>query len=690
MQCKAAAASSTLGDALYTPGEFIRLVPFVYSDEQSYVLEFGRNALSFWSAGQRLTGAGGAPLQLATPYTDTELARLSWVQSGDVLLLTHPGYPPQELRRLAHTTWTLAPISMAARQPYFPARRPGLLTPLPDAARHESPLGWVYAVTTVGEDADGTRWESAPYRVTETVTRNESGGNVFYTYAPAPTDLAASKEGPLTVTWPTEASAWPPPSFRVVGWRVYRGRGEMLGLIGETQADFLRDVGEAPDYAQPPPRGRNPFEVRGPAGAGEVGPLLRTEYPAVCAYYNERLCFARTNERPSTFWGSRPGDYFNFDDHVPSIDDESIEYTMAARTREEVRWLVALNELVLGTSGSVWAASAAGGGPLEATGTASLRVQSSEGCAWVPPVVVGSAILFARQKGGGLRELLYEEGRQGYVTSPIDIYAPHLTQGLRELAWEEDSRLWCLNAWGKLSCLTYVRQQEVFAWTAHDTAGHVVSICTVPEGGRDALYACVRRFPDGHSQRHFIERLAPHTADATHGVFLDAVRVFPWQDFATEVSVPHLAGATVTVVADGEVFAGLTVPQSGVLPVPSPGGAEYIRVGLPYTAEMELLDLPSGKTETATKQKAVASVQFELLDSRGAWVGETLEDTSGFTPVDVRAVETGFGALPLSSGRTPEVHVSGTWGTGGRAAIQQREPMPLTVVAAVRHVVLGG
>jgi hypothetical protein len=44
---------------------------------------------------------------LVTPYDIADLDRLNWVQSADVMTLTHKSYAPRELSRLDHDEWTL-------------------------------------------------------------------------------------------------------------------------------------------------------------------------------------------------------------------------------------------------------------------------------------------------------------------------------------------------------------------------------------------------------------------------------------------------------------------------------------------------------------------------------------------------------------------------------------------------------
>jgi len=86
-----------------------RLIPFVFSNTQSYVLEFGRYYIRFYmNRGQIVSG--GVPYEVATPYAAEDVAGLQWAQSADVMYLFHPDYPVHKLSRSGHTSWTLTPV----------------------------------------------------------------------------------------------------------------------------------------------------------------------------------------------------------------------------------------------------------------------------------------------------------------------------------------------------------------------------------------------------------------------------------------------------------------------------------------------------------------------------------------------------------------------------------------------------
>ncbi len=82
------------------------LIPFSFSTIQTYMLEFGENYIRFISNGGYILD-GLVPLEVATPYLASELSRLTYTQSADVLTLFHKNHPVQELKRFGVTNWVL-------------------------------------------------------------------------------------------------------------------------------------------------------------------------------------------------------------------------------------------------------------------------------------------------------------------------------------------------------------------------------------------------------------------------------------------------------------------------------------------------------------------------------------------------------------------------------------------------------
>ncbi len=89
-----------------TPKGKARLIPFIHSTAQSYMLELGATYMRFWMDQAQIL-SGGVPYEIVTPYTEADLPKIQTVQSADVMWLMHQDYPPYKLTRTAHTSWTL-------------------------------------------------------------------------------------------------------------------------------------------------------------------------------------------------------------------------------------------------------------------------------------------------------------------------------------------------------------------------------------------------------------------------------------------------------------------------------------------------------------------------------------------------------------------------------------------------------
>ncbi|SME88479.1 hypothetical protein [Desulfovibrio gilichinskyi] len=94
-------------------GPKARLIPFEFSTEQAYVLEFTDKNIRIYKDGGIVVGADGEPVEVPTPYTENDLAKIRFTQSADVMYLVHPEVQPYKLSRTSHVDWTvkLVPFS---------------------------------------------------------------------------------------------------------------------------------------------------------------------------------------------------------------------------------------------------------------------------------------------------------------------------------------------------------------------------------------------------------------------------------------------------------------------------------------------------------------------------------------------------------------------------------------------------
>lgn len=671
----------------------VRLLPFVYSPTQSYVLEVGHIYVRVHCNGGTVEAAPGVPLELAAPWPDGELWELQWAQTGDVLTLTHPRYAPQELRRYGHTSWTLTPVGFARLYPVPhdigtdpPVRTVGpKVTGAPFAGDADNPAReWQWLVTMLAQSPSGLVMETMPMGVPYWY---DPAGSVDATTA-LPQTFAISGAHPVTLTRvvPTYGLPALPPEwagYKAIAYNYYRGRGGLFGFVGQSTSRVFIDAGADPDYSTQPPTGANPFEVY-----DTVGHLERTERPAAVAFFRERRVFAGTLERPGSVWASASGDYLDFDvRYAFHIETEALTYELAARQREQIRSMLGASKLFVFTDASVWTVEA---GLTEVDA----RVVDATGVATLPPLVVGQAVLFAKSLGQGVRALTASQANSAtsYDARALSESARHLfsESPLRDWAYADEpwGLVWLVRQDGALLSLTYNGEAHP-AWARHDTAGICRSVTSVPEYDEHAVYLVVER-----AGVTCIERMARRLTSGAGGgtgpaglpvIPLDSAAAYDGPPATHLTGLSHLEGATVWARAeraDVPAIGPLVVTGGAVdLPEPTPAGVT-VWVGLAYTCELEALDI----AQERLKAKSVIRVALELDESFTCEVGQDFEHLTRWRQ---RAVSDGY-APPSAATGLAVINVRGTWDAYGRAALRQSLPLPVTVLGLTRDVDVGG
>ncbi len=93
-----------------TAGKRIRLVPFLVSQTEGIVCEFGENYIRFFRDSGPILDTG-VPYEKATTYSEAELRKLRHAQVSSVLRIVHQEHKPAKLTRTTDISWTLADIS---------------------------------------------------------------------------------------------------------------------------------------------------------------------------------------------------------------------------------------------------------------------------------------------------------------------------------------------------------------------------------------------------------------------------------------------------------------------------------------------------------------------------------------------------------------------------------------------------
>jgi hypothetical protein len=219
-------------------------------------------------------------------------------------------------------------------------------------------------------------------------------------------------------------------------------------------------------------------------------------------------------------------------------------------------------------------------------------------------------------------------------------------------------------------------------WTSNDTLSLTASASIFVAGDVGNAYditiggVTIRAVVTAYTSGTLVSVRPDQNVPASHR----AVATASWAKAVDQLSgLGHLEGKEVAVLADYGVVSNETV-ASGAITLSSP--ASKIVVGLPITAEIELLDIenPQGMTLIDAK-KRVHKVKLLVESSRGIKVssdgGSTFDDPvpGGFTGDD-------YGAVPTLTTGVVEVNTAAEWNDHGRIIVRQTDPLPLTVLSA--------
>lgn len=87
-----------------------RIIPFIYSNAIAYVIEMGDQVFRFFFDGGIVLDGSSNIVTTTTPYLTADLFQVQFIQSLDVLYLTHQDYAPRTLSRTSASEFTLETI----------------------------------------------------------------------------------------------------------------------------------------------------------------------------------------------------------------------------------------------------------------------------------------------------------------------------------------------------------------------------------------------------------------------------------------------------------------------------------------------------------------------------------------------------------------------------------------------------
>jgi len=647
-----------------------RVIPFVYSRTDSFVVEMGDNYLRFWKDGALL----GGPYEVVTTYGSSVIFDIDYAQGADTMFLAHPSFAPRRLRRFSDTRWVFDTTPLD----------PGPFDEI--GMRHASviTLGAVTGSTTATSAA--SLWLAAD--VGRVLTYQGGAATISAYTSAAVVDVTIATDfgtttlpsngwllsgSPKTALTPGAANPVGTSTTLVLGadgWRTADiGKHVVIngGLMRITAvADAINATGVI--------LAELTSATAAPSDAWSLEDAVWNAvdgYPSTVTLHEQRLVSASTSRFPQRVWGSRPGLVLDFT--KGALDDDGYSHELATDEINPILFLSSFRDLAALTYAGEWTLLGGVEKPITPTNVRA-RQHSKAGAQPVRPEQVDDDLYYAQRGGKVLRALGYRIDLAGYVSEEASTLSEHITSlGIEELSYQQSPErvLWLRLSDGSYAAVTLSREQNIRAFSLCAAAGGgvVESMATVPEGEEDVTYMIVRRTIDGATKR-YVERMNWEARQDC--------RITSSPASATVSGLDHLEGKTVCVVADGVDIGNTFVVSGGEITLPRV--AASVSVGLRYTPTLVLLEpeIGTGAGASAGRDINVSQIRVRFQDTIGC--------TANDSPISFRS--TGENVLdtdvePYSGWKT--IGDLG-WGTEeGEIELKQPQAYPWTILAVVRR-----
>ena len=197
-----------------------------------------------------------------------------------------------------------------------------------------------------------------------------------------------------------------------------------------------------------------------------------TGHPSSVSFFEQRLVFASTTDQPQTLFFSKSGDYENMTSGTNASD--AMVYTIASNQVNAIKSLKATRTLICMTTGGEYAVSSGSAQDAITPTNINIRKQSNYGSAGVDALSIGNATIFLQRAKRKIRELAYNFDTDGYQAPDMTILSEHITEsGITQMDYQQEpySVVWCVRTDGVLAGLTYNRLEQVVAWHRHIFGG---------------------------------------------------------------------------------------------------------------------------------------------------------------------------------------------------------------------------
>ena len=388
-------------------------------------------------------------------------------------------------------------------------------------------------------------------------------------------------------------------------------------------------------------------------------------WPRTCTFHEGRLYFGGSKSRPSTVWGSKVSQFFDFNpDQV--YDDDAVEATLDTNSLNTITDIISGRDLQVFTTGGEFYVPQAGLEPITPTNFFVKTVSRNGSREGIRVQTLQSGTIYVQRQGKALNEFLYSDTTLSYVSTSISLLSSHLINAPIELALrkatstDETDALLMLNNDGTIANYSILRQQNVVAPSKLTTDGLFKDVGVDIED----IYVVVKRTFNS-VDKYYVEVF--DTATFTDCCFTGGVAT-------TISSLPHI-GKTLNVIADGSVLSDEVVSGGGSITMDRASATSY-EVGLPFTVTIKTLPIEPRMSVGVRIGfvKRIIEVNALLYETQHLLVNDNLVPIRSFDTVGILDE-----AIPEFTGTKTVGGIAG-YSDDAQITISQNLPLKLTLL----------
>lgn len=644
---------------------------------------------------------------LSSPVSTSDLSMIRYDQSADVIYVACSGYQQYKVERRGPRSWSF--VKYEPENGPFRAQNTDPVTISANAIEGDVTLTASQDVFKSGHVGALFKIASVGQRVADDVTaENQFTGNIRVSGVEGNRIFTVTRAGTWSATVTLQRSVGEPGSW--VDVATYTGNGSVnfddeldnqiiYYRIGVKSGDFTSGTAEVSlEYAGGSINGvvRISTVSNGKSATAAVlqdlGGTSASSiwwegawsdyrgFPTAVALIEGRLGWAGKDN----IWLSESDGYESFDDEVVG-DSGPISRSIGQGPVDRINWLLALQQLLLGTDGSEKSVrSSTFDEPLTPTNF-SIKPASTQGSAQVAAISVDTRGIFLQRSGLKLYELAYSASAFNYEASDLTTIIPEIGEpGISFIAVQRqpETRIHCVRSDGTVAILIFDRLEEVRAWVDYETDGDVEQVIVLPGTDEDAVYYVVNR-----STGRFLEKWAKEgeCEGGTTSKCVDSHVVYSGSATTTITGLSHLNGKSVVVWADGDSVDDEngdpeTFAVSGGQITLSEAVSDAV-VGLSYTADYKSTKLQFATPVPLTQKKRLDHVGFVMgaTHRKGLKFGQDFDHLYGLPGIEEgKAVTTDWTAYDQ-----PSIPINGKWTTDARLCLRAQAPRHARVLGVV-------